>query len=69
MKKFLIAVAIAGLVIWGGGGPIASAEGMPQCIHVETSDGQIDFMCGRGEPGFHGAPPAVYIDGENVSGG
>jgi len=37
-------------------------------INKQASAG-VDFRCGRGEPGSHGAPPAVYINGVNVSGG
>ena len=51
------------------GPPALSISGMPQCIHVTTEDGSVVFKCSRGEPGANGAPPGVYVDGVNVSGG
>ena len=46
--------------------------GAPECIHVSTSQHSrepLAFACGEAEPDTPGAPPGVYIDGKNVTGG
>ena len=63
-KLFLVlSVALLTLVL---GTAVASAT-RPECIHID--EGPVSFDCGRGEPEALGAPPAVYLDGENVTGG
>ena len=41
----------------------------PECIHVPGEEFPLSFSCGRGEPEALGPPPAVYVDGENVTEG
>ena len=44
----------------------------PECIHLPPGGFptlEHLFHCNRGEPDAPGAPPDVYLDGENLTGG
>ena len=70
MRRLLIALITAGLLVVATLTPIASAS-TPQCIYVTPGEGGADLECKRGDPGPGDfvAPPLVRGNGENVTGG
>ena len=66
---FIMALALFALVLAVPTSVSADHGGFDQCIHITIAAGEPTFACGRGEPDSHGPPPAVYVDGENVTDG